>query len=302
MSQRAKVVKDTAAIMQEYEKCGQECDAIVDKILADIPVNTRAKDTEIKSSVTTQTGLTLSKKNVKSSSKSTIEPKIVGPSKWKTIRLGDEQVRQIVTKGEARTSNPATKKQLDKVPRNSPGVEGALDYLMRVDVKVTPITCPEKSKSSDSRSSKSTSTKQEKEVEIDKETLGIESIKSADDIMNKRSDSYSFRRNPKPTNRHSPSEANQQVQVLRKGESKRQIPELENSAKHSFAVSSTSGNDPAINIIELFGDSYTESGEEEKAQPNSVQACIWSDNEEYVPGSDLPRIVGPSTTKWSLIK
>jgi len=105
VSQRAKVAKDTAAIMREYEKCGKECDEIVDKILADITVTPKAIDTDFKSSGNNDTGATPSKKNVKTSSKSTIEPRVIGPQKKKTIRLDDEQVRKNVSKGSTRNSN-----------------------------------------------------------------------------------------------------------------------------------------------------------------------------------------------------
>lgn len=94
-------------------------------------------------------------------------------------------------KGEARKNKFGDKKQLDKVPHNLPGVEGALDYLMRVVVKDTLITRPEKIKSSDSRSSKCMQTKRGKKIEIDKNLI--------DKSVNKRSDTYGFRRNPKPT-------------------------------------------------------------------------------------------------------
>lgn len=60
------------------------------------------------------------------------------------------------------------------------------------------------------------------------------------------------------TFRHSPSEANQQIQVLRKGDHRRPIPNLPEVARYNFEVTSTSKNDPNINIIELFGESDTD--------------------------------------------
>jgi len=55
-------------------------------------------------------------------------------------------------------------------------------------------------------------------------------------------------------------------------------------------VNSKSANDPTINILELFGDSETESGGKDKVQPNYIQASIWSDNEDYYPGYKLQPI------------
>jgi len=91
--QRAQVAKDTANIMSLYDKCGEESDAIVDKILADMTVATKTVNTERRLSEATEIDLAKAKKNVKSSSTSAIEPKAVGPvvqQKNKTIRLGDE--------------------------------------------------------------------------------------------------------------------------------------------------------------------------------------------------------------------
>jgi len=84
VSQRAKVAKNTAETMRMYEKCDKECDAIVDKILADMTAIPKPIDNEITSCSTTETDLTHSKKNLKSNSKSAIEPKVVESQKKKT--------------------------------------------------------------------------------------------------------------------------------------------------------------------------------------------------------------------------
>ena len=54
----------------------------------------------------------------------------------------------------------------------------------------------------------------------------------------------STKRQRRPTNRHSPSEANQQCQVLRKGENKRQIPDPPALNNNPIAVVTESKNDP----------------------------------------------------------
>ena len=41
---------------------------------------------------------------------------------------------------------------------------------------------------------------------------------------------------------------------------------------------SSSKNDPIIKIIELFGESDSDSEIKDIIQPNSVEACIWSDS------------------------
>jgi len=97
-----------------------------------------------------------------------------------------------VSKSAARNTYTGEKKHIDKVTRNIPEIEGALDYLIRVGVKDTSSTRSEKSKSSDSRSTKSTPIKKGKDIQTDKETLSIESIKVLDENTNKRSDTYSF--------------------------------------------------------------------------------------------------------------
>jgi len=55
-------------------------------------------------------------------------------------------------------------------------------------------------------------------------------------------------------------------------------------------LTSTSKNDPNINIIELFGKSATDNEGIDIILPNLIAACIWPDNVEYSPGSDIPPV------------
>jgi len=101
---------------------------------------------------------------------------------------------------------------------SEPEIVGALDYLVRVGIKVSSNKRPEKSKSTDVKPARNTPVKVRKEATQAKETPSMESIKLPEDNPGPSTELPSSKRIRKPKNRHSPSEANQQVQVLRKGD------------------------------------------------------------------------------------
>ena len=116
----------------------------------------------------------------------------------------------------------------------------------------------------------------------------MESIKLLEDNLDTRSELPNTKRTRRPTNRHSPSEANQQVQVLRKEDNRRPIPDLP-GRESTYEVVSSSKTDPNIRIVELFGESDTDNEGVDLIQPNSIAACIWSDDLDTSTRGALPK-------------
>jgi len=79
---------------------------------------------------------TQSKKNTKVDTTTHSDPKPAGVQKEETIRLGDELVQQLVSRGAVRLNIVGDKKDLPKIV-------GALDYLMRVGIKDSSSVRPE---------------------------------------------------------------------------------------------------------------------------------------------------------------
>jgi len=140
--------------------------------------------------------------------------------------LADERIRQIAYKGGVRTNVIGDKKTKANSSSSEPEVEGALDYLVRVGIKDNSIKRTEKSKSTDPKPARNTPVKPRKEATKAKETPSKESIKLPDDNLEPGTELPNAKRTRKPTNRHSPSEANRQVQVLRKRDNRPPIPDL----------------------------------------------------------------------------
>ena len=243
------------------------------KCLPIIPVSTTAKGHNNPAHTNSDASKKSSAPTTAPSTNTTTTTTSVESSKRKTIRLADEQVRQLANKGSVRPSFLGTKRGIGAVGNNNNEDEGVLDYLVRTGIKETTKKRTEKPKITDSKVARTTPVKKSSEAVPDIITPTTESMSTSS--MNEISGT---KRQRKPTNRHSPSEANQQCQVLRKGDNRRQIPDLPTAEKVNIKVVTGSKNDPIIKIIELFGESDSDSEIKDIIQPNYVEACIWSES------------------------
>lgn len=217
-------------------------------------------------------------------------------TKRKTIRLADEQIRQLASKGGSRP-NTASDKRLNDPAQDEIQEEGVLNFLIRTGIKDTSSKKTAKPRNPEPKPVRTTPVKKTADLVIEPKSSATDTISTPT-----QSDQGSTKRQRRPTNRHSPSEANQQCQVLRRGEIRRNIPDPPTVDSRPVKVVTQSKNDTNINIVEMFGESDSDEENKDILQPNSINACIWTEDRVESPIYNTPQMITEEFITPSVVK
>jgi len=173
-SNRAKLAKEKEETLRMYVERSKKCDAEVDAIIDELDGAAKTNITDTNTGSLTDTVWIQTKNKAKvlpdTTSKSTATDE---PTKRKTIRLADEQIRQIAYKGGVRTNFIGDKNTKANSSNSEPEIVGVLDYLVRVGINKR----SEKLKSTDPKPRHNTPVKVIKKATQAKETSSKECIK-----------------------------------------------------------------------------------------------------------------------------